>query len=161
MPSTEREWQQTMQQYKFHITLEDDCCQQYITTHFWQILKWNVVPIVIGATRRDYVNLAPPNSFIFADDFDSFHKLIDYINLLNSNDRLYNNFFAWKNDFQINSNFSFPPMYSCAVACKIFNHYDLSSKEESEMSSHFDPFVKWWGKSFATCGKHDWIRKLT
>ena len=50
----------------------------------------------MGAPRRDYERVAPPNSFIHVDDFASPRHLALYLHHLDHNDRLYNDYFRWK-----------------------------------------------------------------
>lgn len=56
------------------------------------------MPIVWGPHKDDILKIAPPKSFIFAEDFDSPQKLVDYINFLDKNDAEYLKFFDWRND---------------------------------------------------------------
>ena len=56
--------------------------------HFF--LRSDVVPIVMGARRRDYERVAPPNSFIHVDDFESPFQLANYLKKLDKDEALYN-----------------------------------------------------------------------
>ena len=55
-----------------------------------------MIPIVAGAHPDDYKKVAPLNSYIHVEDFLSPQQLANYLNLLNENDSLYNNYFQWK-----------------------------------------------------------------
>ena len=57
----------------------------------------DVLPIVMGPKRSYYELVAPKNSFIHVDDFGSPKELADYLHLLDSDFRLYNEYFRWKN----------------------------------------------------------------
>ena len=60
----------------------------------------------MGARKEDYLAVAPPNSFIHVDDFNSPEDLAKYLHMLNQNDHLYNRFFAWKGTMKrINTKF--------------------------------------------------------
>lgn len=61
----------------------------------------NLVPIVMGAHPDDYAGQLPPHSYILVDDFPSPRHLAKYLRLLDSNDTLYNEYFRWKNDWQV------------------------------------------------------------
>ena len=50
----------------------------------------------MGAHPDDYRAVAPPHSYIHVDDFESPRHLADYLKLLDQNDTLYNEYFAWK-----------------------------------------------------------------
>lgn len=56
----------------------------------------DIVPVVMGAHPDDYRAVAPPHSYIHVDDFESPRHLADYLKLLDQNDTLYNEYFAWK-----------------------------------------------------------------
>ncbi|XP_041454932.1 alpha-(1,3)-fucosyltransferase 7-like [Lytechinus variegatus] len=83
--------------HKFYLALENNECREYITEKFWvNALRNDIVPIVYGPPREDYERVAPPNSFIHLQDFRNMSELVDYINLLDANDTLYNQYFEWK-----------------------------------------------------------------
>ncbi len=48
--------------YKFYLSFENSYCRDYITEKFWKVLKYQVVPIVMGA--GDYSLYAPKKSYI-------------------------------------------------------------------------------------------------
>jgi glycoprotein 3-alpha-L-fucosyltransferase len=56
----------------------------------------DVVPIVMGAHPTDYAAIAPPNSFIHVDDFESPKELAEYLMKLDVDDTLYNRYLEWK-----------------------------------------------------------------
>ncbi len=56
----------------------------------------DMVPIVMGGSREDYFNMAPPNSYIHVDDFASPGHLAEYLRYLDRNDTAYASYFAWK-----------------------------------------------------------------
>ena len=47
----------------------------------------------MGARPEDYAKVAPLNSYIHVDDFDSPKDLAAYLHKLDKNDDLYNNYF--------------------------------------------------------------------
>ena len=55
--------------YKFYLGFENSNCFEYVTEKFWKTLGHNIVPIVRGSA--DYKQIAPENSFINANDFES------------------------------------------------------------------------------------------
>lgn len=175
-PSNTEGCRKMISKYKFYLAFENNCCSEYITEKFWRTLTWDVVPIVIGAPKKDYLRLAPPNSFIYADDFEGPEKLADYIKMLHSNNELYNNYFKWKESYFAVNNFpdrgeelattTVPPksfVYSCSTVCKIVQKYKAENltNSKSNVSVHFDPRTSWWGGSCSKCGSHDWIRQFT
>ncbi|XP_039256788.2 4-galactosyl-N-acetylglucosaminide 3-alpha-L-fucosyltransferase FUT5-like [Styela clava] len=88
-----------LHQYKFFMSFENAIhCKDYLTEKFWVNSLWNgVVPVVWGPLKEDIVRVAPPNSFIFVDDFESLKDLVQYLNYLDKNDDEYLKYFAWRN----------------------------------------------------------------
>ena len=52
-------------------------------------LQVEIIPVVLGR-RNHYEKLAPPMSYIQADQFDSPKELAAYLRVLDENDDLYN-----------------------------------------------------------------------
>ena len=83
--------------YKFYLAFENSNCADYITEKFWEnALHNNILPIVMGPSIQDYEAVAPPKSFIHVDSFASPADLAKYLHVLDQNDDLYNEYFAWK-----------------------------------------------------------------
>lgn len=83
--------------YKFYLAFENSNCNDYITEKFFEnALKNDIIPIVMGAPKEDYLKVAPPNSFIHVDDFEDPEHLATYLKYLSSNAHAYNEYFAWK-----------------------------------------------------------------
>ena len=58
------------------------------------------MPIVLGGlSKGDYAKLAPPDSFIHVDDFNTTSDLAKYVNYLNTNPLEYNKYHAWRRKF--------------------------------------------------------------
>lgn len=81
--------------YKFLISFENSICMDYVTEKFWRALDLKIIPVVMS--RKVYETVAPPNSFIAADDFDSVEKLSSYILSVSKNDELYASYLNWMN----------------------------------------------------------------
>ncbi|XP_002129936.2 alpha-(1,3)-fucosyltransferase 4 [Ciona intestinalis] len=84
--------------FKFYLAFENSFhCRDYVTEKFWTNgLEAGLVPIVWGPKREDVEALAPNNSFIFYDDFESSEALVKYLHYLNENDDAYAEFFNWR-----------------------------------------------------------------
>lgn len=85
-------------QYKFYLSFENSICREYVTEKFFQALKYDVVPVVLGGA--DYSSIAPPNSYIDALKYSPM-SLASYLKKLDKNDTLYNSFFNWKSEYSI------------------------------------------------------------
>ncbi|KAJ8024632.1 Alpha-(1,3)-fucosyltransferase 4 [Holothuria leucospilota] len=157
-----------MKKYKFYLALENSCCSEYITEKFWRTLTWDIVPVVVGAPKSDYLRFAPPGSFIYANDFSSVKGLAEYLLELDSNDELYVRYLQWKVAGKAVLNYPdlndkpaktrVPPdtfFYSCSSVCRVGTTYQENSqykrKYEHNMTENFDPYVSWWGGSCRKC----------
>ncbi len=59
--------------------------------------RYQVIPIVLGAYKEDYISTLPPHPYINVDDFRSIRELEAYIKYLDQNDNAYAAYFAWRN----------------------------------------------------------------
>ncbi|KAJ8036753.1 Glycoprotein 3-alpha-L-fucosyltransferase A [Holothuria leucospilota] len=147
-----------IQQYKFHLSLENSCCSEYLSEKFWNALeKWKSVPIVVGGTKEEYERLAPPNSFIHADDFPSIEALAKHIKAVAASEKLFNEYFKWHKEGSVHqqSFHSRHPVFK-EGACKVVQRIHQLCTSPSEDS--FDPYgPKWFGSCY-NCGKHAWIQ---
>ena len=86
--------------YKFYLALENSLCTDYVSEKFFGPMHYNIIPIVFDL-HGNHEKLAPPHSYINAAQFQSVRDLADYLRLLNSNDRLYNEYFWWKKHYVV------------------------------------------------------------
>ena len=103
----------------------------------------NVIPIVMGAPRIDYEQHAPEKSFIHVDDFATPKEMADYLNLLDQNDTLYNEYFEWKDTGRFINTYFFCRL--CAM---------LHQAPTSPPRTYAD-FNQWWKGGF-TCIRGSW-----
>lgn len=90
--------------FYFYMAFENSRCKDYISEKFWTNgLRSGAVPVVIGARREDYFHLAPPNSYVFADDFSSPKSLAVFLKTVASNATLYRRYFEWRKQYVISS----------------------------------------------------------
>uniref|UniRef100_A0A7S4N8Y4 Fucosyltransferase n=1 Tax=Odontella aurita TaxID=265563 RepID=A0A7S4N8Y4_9STRA len=83
-----------MSKYRFHLAFENGNEEEYVTEKIWLALEAGVVPIYLGAP--DIRKHAPPDSFIFANDFPSIDALGEYVKKVNENRTLYDQFHEWR-----------------------------------------------------------------
>uniref|UniRef100_H2Z3S8 Fucosyltransferase n=1 Tax=Ciona savignyi TaxID=51511 RepID=H2Z3S8_CIOSA len=83
--------------YKFYLAFENaEHCKDYVTEKFWvNAIEYGKVPVVWGPSKSDLEYLAPPGSFIHADDFESPAKLAAYLLYLDKNDTAYREYYKW------------------------------------------------------------------
>ncbi|XP_072177753.1 alpha-(1,3)-fucosyltransferase 7-like [Diadema setosum] len=135
--------------YKFYLAFENSLCPEYITEKFWfNALSFGSVPIVYGAPKEDYERFAPPHSFIHLDDFPSLKDFTKYINLLDNDDRLYLQYFAWrrlgrvqKSSRILTNRVQSPPMLCYIIRTLVKKSLKL---EEWSWKNQHPNFYDWW-----------------
>lgn len=80
--------------YKFFFAFENSNCKDYITEKFFLILKYNIIPVVVGG--GNYSRFIPKSGYINAMDYPSPYHLAQYLKYLDSNVTAYNSYFKWK-----------------------------------------------------------------
>ena len=90
------------------------------------------MPVVLGA--YNYSELLPPKSYINVKDYKSPKELASYLKLLDENDTLYSEYFAWKDEYDIARH---PPI-QCSV-CEYLN-------KEENVTKIYDRLDQFWGR---------------
>ena len=83
--------------HKFYLAFENSICTDYITENTWGRFRFPIIPIVLGGA--DYKAFLPPHSYIDVKDYSSPKDLATHLHKLDKNDKLYNEYFAWKRDY--------------------------------------------------------------
>ena len=91
---------QVMNSYKFYLAFESTICTDYASEKLYKILQANMrtVPIIRNGVDN-MEDILPPHSYIDARKFDSPKQLAKYLKLLDSDDDLYNKYFAWRAEY--------------------------------------------------------------
>ena len=113
--------------YKFYLALENSRhCKDYITEKmFTNAFRNNAVPIVWGATKQDYQDLAPPNSFIYAEDYSP-EELVRYIDYLDKNNTAYLEYFKWRT-MNITDLPMYRRQYGFCQLCRVLNGVNVDN----------------------------------
>ena len=69
-----------------------------MTEKFFNILPYNVIPVVFNGANMSAI--APPHSYINAEDFSSVEQLAEYLQLVASNDSLFASYFWWRDYYK-------------------------------------------------------------
>ena len=69
-----------------------------MTEKFFNILAYNVIPVVFNGANMSAI--APPHSYINAEDFSSVDQLAEYLQLVASNDSLFASYFWWRDYYK-------------------------------------------------------------
>ncbi|CAH1802226.1 unnamed protein product [Owenia fusiformis] len=117
--------------YKFYLAFENNICQDYITEKLWLALAIReVVPIILGGANHE--KYLPPKSYIDIRDFTSPADLANYLQKLDKDDDLYNEYFSWR--YKISPVFDFqkatpkqPLEYYICQVCRLIHTQNLTS----------------------------------
>ena len=85
-------------EYKFYLAFENTLNGEYVTEKLWKCFPDGAVPVVYGGLGG-YKTLLPKHSYIDVTDFKSPAALATYLLKINSDDKLYRNFFSWKKNY--------------------------------------------------------------
>ena len=87
-----------IKEYKFYFAFENSYhCVDYITEKvFRNSFEMTAVPVVWGGKKQDYLDILPPYSCIFAEDFKTPAQLVQYLKYLDKNDTAYKEYFMWR-----------------------------------------------------------------
>ncbi|XP_066914333.1 3-galactosyl-N-acetylglucosaminide 4-alpha-L-fucosyltransferase FUT3-like [Clytia hemisphaerica] len=90
--------------YKFTLSLENAYCKDYVTEKFYMNgLSRGNVPIVLNRATMSDPEVAPPGSYINILDFENLEVLADYLKKLAQNDKEYNKFHEWRQNYKLRS----------------------------------------------------------
>nr|XP_053630708.1 alpha-(1,3)-fucosyltransferase C-like [Cherax quadricarinatus] len=105
--------------YKFYFSFENSLCKDYVTEKLFSVLRYNVVPVVLGL--GDYAHIVPPHSYINVLDFSNLQSLANYLKYLNNNDTAYNEYFKWKDHYSVDDGWSSTAQNFCELCKKLHN----------------------------------------
>ena len=77
----------------------------------------------MGALKRVYTEVSPPNSFIHVDDYDSPRDLANYLHMLDQNDNLYNKYFEWMAKYVVVTG----PAFLCELCRLLYTRKGITS----------------------------------
>ena len=137
--------------YKFYLSFENSICIDYVTEKFFSILHYDMVPVVMGGAN--YTAIAPPHSFIDALEFEGPKELADYLNLLDQDDRLYREYFEWKQEFIVESGVDQMARHAFCDLCE-----KLHRPESQETDKFYSSLVPFYGRE--TQCKSTWKSSL-
>lgn len=87
---------------KFYLSFESRNCTDYITEKFWRILRTGMIPVVLQPSRVVYRQVAPPDSFIHAEDFEfDMERLAAYLHKVSTDFKTYLKHHIWKFEYDV------------------------------------------------------------
>lgn len=96
---------QLSRKYRYYLAFENSRCRDYVTEKFWfNGLMGDAIPVVFGGyDRKDYETVAPPNSFVYANDFSSVRNLTNFLKQLAANESEYAKYHEWKKKWKVDT----------------------------------------------------------
>lgn len=101
----------------------------------------------MGARKSEYEAVAPPYSFIHVDDFMSPQHLASYLLRLNSSDKQYNEYMAWKS-----------PNTGRFVDTRFWCRLCAMAHDDSQHVTWYNDISKWW-RNRNTCTMDRWPKQ--
>ena len=120
-------------EYFFYLSFENSECIDYVTEKFFMALRMDIVPVVLGGAN--YSAIAPPNSFINANDFSSPLELARELQRLSVTEEEYLEYFRWKSEYRVESQEDRVQRMGCSL-CKALN-------EPRPLNSYHN-LAAWW-----------------
>jgi hypothetical protein len=113
-------FQEILAPYKFYLSFENAFCKEYYTEKLHDVVKQDILPIVLGDT--DYNSLLPPEMFLNIRDFRSPKELADHLLRLDSNDKLYNAHLRAKEAYRCAVSYAAEHRFPCKL-CEYVHRY--------------------------------------
>ena len=135
--------------YKFVIAFENSLCWDYVSEKMFYNANFNVIPIVMDL-HGNYDRFAPPKSYINALDFPTVKELADYLNVLDKNDTLYNEYFWWKESYITEYSINIWTKKVLQPAARGYCELCSKLQDPNEPVSIVKNLKKWWNDD-ATC----------
>jgi alpha-1,3-fucosyltransferase len=129
--------------YKFYLAFENSYCVDYISEKFFQILRYNIVPVVLGG--GDYSVFVPKSGYIDVRDFKSPKLLVEYLTYLDSNRTAYNAYFQWKRHVSFHNNHHVNLInVMCGMCIKLHleKHFGVKRQILNQITDYWDVDTK-------------------
>jgi len=130
--------------YKFYLAFENSVhCNGYISEKFWRnSLGTGAVPVVYGPHKSDVEAVAPANSYIFAEDFDTPKDLVDYLDYLDKNDTAYEEYHKWRAD-ELDEEYEDLGPHTAEMMCNLCRN--IKERKEADYPKRIIKSVmSWW-----------------
>ena len=121
--------------YKFYLSFENSICDDYVTEKYFNILKYNVIPVVYGGS--DYDNeVGPPKGSINALHFASPQKLAKKLTEIDEDDAKFAEFFWWRDFYELRTG----PEHRAQPYCELCRRLNDPNEPEKVVKNMYH----WW-----------------
>uniref|UniRef100_A0A3B1JT88 Fucosyltransferase n=1 Tax=Astyanax mexicanus TaxID=7994 RepID=A0A3B1JT88_ASTMX len=114
---SDQDFQAVIPSCKFYLSFENSVYKDYITEKLFNPMIMGSVPVVLGPSRENYEEFIPADSFIHVDDFKTPKELAEHLKLLDQNQEMYEQYFAWRKHFVARRS-----DFGLEHACRICDH---------------------------------------
>ena len=135
--------------HTFYLSFENSLCVDYITEKTFSRMEKGIVPIVLGAA--DYKKFLPKHSYIDIKDFASPKALATYLHKLDNDDDLYNEYFAWRQDYTCHA--GIPKVDLLCSICQFMN-------ENIHKVNIIEDVNRFWNKEMCLSSKEYYGRRI-
>ncbi|CAF0903213.1 unnamed protein product [Brachionus calyciflorus] len=111
------------QSHKFYLSFENSICNGYISEKFFQILRYDIIPIVLGG--GNYSHFVPKSGYINVLDYKSPKDLADYLKYLSANKTAYNSYFKWKKNVHFKDKLVFSNFCDMCIQLNLENYIPI------------------------------------
>ena len=131
--------------YKFYLAFENSICEDYITEKLYRTMKMGgIIPVVLGGAN--YSKLVPPHAVINVMDYPSPRALAEYLHKLDRNDTLYNQYFQWRDYYDMVGDR--PYYFDWCGLCK----YLHTNRNQTKVYGN----IRQWYSAATRCRKFKW-----
>ena len=117
-------------EYMFYLAFENSECNDYVSEKFFATMEMDIVPVVRGGAN--YSDIAPPGSYIDANDYSSAQELAEELKRLSKAREEYLNFFTWKATTKVLDGYS-------EMGCNL-----CKALHESKPPKSYQDLGAWW-----------------
>ena len=121
--------------YKFYLAWENAICEDYVTEKFYNILQYNVIPVVLNGA--DMSKVAPPHSYINVEDFHSLEELSQYLDKVASDDELFASYFWWRDFYKVKLGMEAEVSFWCDLCQLLHEEQDQKTFDIKKFSNPF------------------------
>ena len=134
----EKVYRKYLKEYKFYLSFENAKCKDYITEKFFNVMRTKeAIPVALGGTSiKEYVDSAPPHSYLHVDEYSSIDALADKLEYLSKNETAYKQYFWWTEHYQVTSEVDEYASSQCDLCEKI----NLAAQDKKLMFNSKDLF---------------------
>jgi len=126
---TGRDCSAGLRDYKFYFAFENAFCKDYLTfKYFRNGLQYDMIPIVAGGANYSNNKISVPGSYISVADFKSVKELASHLKEIASDDKLFNSYFAWRQNYRIDI-YDWMGDLACGL-CKMTKSSSMNSKRK-------------------------------